>query len=119
MSQTLGSPGTATPRNDDAWALWPDLSCGRYKAVLQYGLDQIEEYHRMASEVNRPAELDLVDPRLSVALFFVNGLTAKRLSTLELGVLSELSQITKTIVVIGKADCLLQEELEVLRSSVL
>lgn len=90
----------------------------RYKALLQYGIDQIEEYHRIASQIDRPLELDLVDPRLSVALFFINGLTTRRLSTLELGALAELSNITKTIVVIGKADCLLQEELQVLRSTV-
>lgn len=77
----------------------------------------IQEYGEAASQVRR--QNPIPDSRIAAALFFVNGLTATKLSTLELGTLAELSHLTKVIVIIAKADCLLPQELSLLKTTVL
>ena len=76
----------------------------------------IQEYGELASQLERPANIP--DSRIAAALFFVNGLTSTKLSTLELGTLAELSRLTKVIVVIAKADCLLPQELAFVKAKV-
>lgn len=84
--------------------------------MSQYASDQIGKYEKDASRIDRSQSPH--DDRLSSALYFINGLTTRQLSTLELGLLNQLSGLTKVMVVIGKADCLLPHELTLLKARV-
>lgn len=47
-----------------------------YSALETYAKDQIKEYMELSRQVERPAHI--VDKRVDLALFFVNGLTSRQ-----------------------------------------
>jgi septin family protein len=47
-----------------------------YSAIEAYAKDQIKEYMELSRQIERPAQI--VDKRIDLALFFVNGLTSRQ-----------------------------------------
>lgn len=74
------------------------------------------QYEEEATNPDRPLEPE--DNRVSAALFFINGVTTRQLSTVDLKAIVEMSKMTEVILVIAKADSLLNPELSLLCSNV-
>lgn len=47
-----------------------------YSAIEAYAKDQIKEYMELSRQIERPAQI--VDKRIDLALFFINGLTSRQ-----------------------------------------
>ncbi len=96
-----------------AGQLWDKQTAS--SAILSYSKTKIEEHSALVSDPSRSL---FRDDRVALVIYFINGLTCRSLSKVDISFLKEISKLTKVILVISKADCLLPVELENLTATV-